>query len=196
MQLLSNKYDTVITDMTNQQKQMADIRRRVERMDTGQGNAEINNLKKDMNELEWHNHKLNLELHGIQKTEHENLLEKVNAVAASLKVPELTESDVTAVHRLPSKPDKTPGIIVRFTRQTVRDKWLQNKKKLVEAKSDVFIQENLTKQTRTLLWETKKWAEEKGFRFVWHSYGKVLVRRCEGERAVVVRSRNDLSAIA
>lgn len=110
MQLLSNKYDTVITDMTNQQKQMADIKRRVERMETSQGNAEINNLKKEMNELEWHNRKLNLELHGIQKTEHENLLEKVNAVAASLNVPELTESDVTAVHRLPSKPDKTLGL--------------------------------------------------------------------------------------
>lgn len=73
-----------------------------------------------MNELEWRNRKLHLELHGIPKTEHENLLHKVNAGSASLPLPTLSPSDVIAAHRLPSKPDKTPGVIVRFARQSFR----------------------------------------------------------------------------
>lgn len=118
-------------------------------------------------------------------------MEKVNAVAASIQMPALTGSDVTAIHRLPSRSDKIPGIIVRFSRQSVRDTWLHGRKKLRDAKSEVMIKENLTKQTRTLFWEANQWARENDVRFVWCTNDKVLMRRRDGFPAILVKSKED-----
>lgn len=195
IQMVSDKYDSVLAKLTENEKEVTVVKRRVERLHAEQGSEAISDVKKDINALEWHNRKLNLEFHGIPKTENEDLLSKVNEIAATLQLPQLEINDVTAAHRLPSKPDKTPGVIVRFTRQAVRDDWLEARKKLKEADAEVYIQENLTKQTRNLLWETKQWARESNFKFVWHSNGKVLVRRKEGDKAIVVKSQKCLETI-
>lgn len=94
---------------------------------------------------------------------------------------------------LTSNPDKTPGIVVRFARQSIRDDWFSNRHKLSVANSDVRIQENLNMQRQQLLWEAKQWPREHDFHFVWHNGGKVLARWREGE-SVVIRSRSDLTA--
>lgn len=171
---------------------MIETKQRVEGIESVQGKEQISCIKKDLDELEWQNRKLNLEFHGLPKTDKKDLLAKVNEIAGTLEVPELTHNDVTAAHRLPSKPDKTPAVIVRFARQATRNAWFEARKKHRETESDVYIQANMTKQTRTLLWETKQWAQERNFRFVWHNNGKVLIRRNEGDRAIVVRSKHDL----
>lgn len=195
VQMVSDKYDSVLAKLTENERDIAEVKRRVDRVQAEQGGEAISDVKKDINELEWHNRKLNLEFHGIPKSENEDVLSKVNELATTLKLPQLEINDVTAAHRLPSKPDKTPGVIVRFTRQAVRDNWFEARKKLKTADSDVYIQENLTKQTRKLLWETKQWARESNFQFVWHSNGKVLVRRTEGDKAIVVKSQRSLETI-
>lgn len=195
VQMVYDKYDSVLEKLTENERDVADVKRRVERIQAEQGGEAISDVKKDINELEWHNRKLNLEFHGIPKTEKEDVLSKVNEIAATLQLPQLEINDVTAAHRLPSKPDKTPGVIVRFTRQAVRDDWFEARKKLKAADSAVYIQENLTKQTRKLLWETKQWARENNFRFVWHSNGRVLVRRREGDKTIVIKSQRSLEAI-
>lgn len=119
-----------------------------------------------MNDLEWRSRKLNLELHGIDKSENENLLQKVNKIAAKLELAPLVETDITAVHRLPGKPDKVPGIIVRFTKPSTRNAWLHAKKKLNKDRSDPFILENLTKHNRALLQTAKDWASNRQYAYV------------------------------
>lgn len=127
---------------------------------------------------------------------HEDLLEKVNTIAASIAMPALTGNDVTAIHHRPSKADMTPGIIVRFSRQSVRDSCLHSSKKLRDAKSEMMIQENLTKQTRTLLWEAKQWVRENDVCVVWCANAKVLMRRKDGFPAVLAKRREDFSKFA
>lgn len=105
----------------------------------------------------------------------------VNSVGAKLNGPALSGSDISALHRLPAKPDKIPGIIVRFTQQSVRDQWWNGQMVLRRSnghrrRDTVFIQENLTKQNRALLCMTTEWARNRNFRFVWHAGGKILVR--------------------
>lgn len=198
VQMMSEKFDTALAELSQHENSLADMKKRIEKFEGNQSSGQIEDIKKEINELEKHNRKLNLEIHGIKKTDNEDLLAKVNKCVESLELPQLTTCDVTAIHRLPSKPDKTPGIIVRFARQAVRDDWFNNRKKLKEAhkNENVYIQENLTKQTRTLLWEAKQWALDKNYRFVWQSGGKVLIRKKEGDTAVVVKSKNHLMTLA
>lgn len=123
------------------------------------------------------------------------MLEKVNSVAEKLDVPDVTMNEVAAVHRLPSRPDKIPGIIVRFFHQETKDQWLNKRSTLRKMKSNVYIQENLTKSDRALLWEAREWAKRTNYQYVWYRNGNVLVRKRDREQVHVIRSFDDLQKL-
>ncbi|KAH8029053.1 hypothetical protein HPB51_022173 [Rhipicephalus microplus] len=193
IQLMSDKYDEMLTRLAAQEKDTKEIRKRLERLeqDTCASDDASKKLEADLNELEWRSRKFNLEIHGVSVSEGENLLAKVNSVASMIDVCALDAADVAAIHRLPCKFGKTPGIIVRYVRQSVRDEWLHNRSKLREKKSSLFIQENLTSQSRQLLREAKEWARENRYKYAWHKNGKILLRKSDGDSVLVVRHRTD-----
>lgn len=194
LQVLSDLYDNVISRTEQNEREVKELKKRVEMVEAR--DSEVAQLIDDLDNLEWRNRRLNLEFHGIPETVNENLLDKVNALTAKNKLPALTGSDVVAVHRLPAKKDKTAGIICRFARQADRDAWWQKRKKLQETNGKIFILENLTKRTRALLFETKTWAKVKNYKYVWHNNNRVLVRKADGLNKQVVRSADDLDKLA
>lgn len=193
VQMMSEKYDELLNRLENQERQTKEIHKKVDAIEVQcKMNAdEKKALQVELNDLEWRNRKLNLEFHGIQVTESENLLQKVNNLADVMNVPKLSEMEVAAIHRLPAKPGKIPGIIVRYVRQAVRDQWLEKRHKLKEEGCRVIVLENLTSCNRQLLKAAKEWAKENGFQYAWHRNGRVFVRKTNGERAIVVRNTND-----
>lgn len=100
--------------------------------------------------------KQNLEFHGICQTDNEDLVQKVNDVAKKVKVPALGTDDILAIHRLPAKPGKTPGIIVRFSKQHTSEEWFEMRHDLRNTTYSTYIQEKLTKMSKDLLFEAKK----------------------------------------
>lgn len=198
IQLMSDKYDEILNKQVQQDREIGSLRQRVETLEKKPccDNAQVKELESSLNNLEMHSRKHNIEVHGVPRTPNENLLLKLNGIAKSANLPELSVNDVDAVHRLPAKPGKEPGIVVRFVRQSQRDAWLDARKVLKNVKSTVTIVENMTKQQRDLLRSTRTWAAENDYRFTWHSNGKVLVRKAEGARAVVIRSKDDLLELA
>lgn len=86
-------------------------------------------------------------------------------------------------------------MICRFATQAKRDLWWQNKNKIRSSGNDSYVMENLTKRTRELLFETKNWAKSNNFKYVWHSNGRVLVRKIDGERPLVISSVYDLEKL-
>lgn len=193
LQFLSEQYDELQQRTERNENEIKELKRRTERLEGNE--SDVNQLQAEIDQLEWRNHRLNLEFHGIQYSEKENLLEKLNKVAMKLELPQLSESDVVSVHRLPSKKEKIPGIICRFAKQADRDRWWKSRKKLRESKDDVFLLENVTKRTRDLLFETKIWAKRANYKYVWHSNSRVLVRKADGERAVAVSTARDLDKL-
>lgn len=171
------------------------LKMRVNGIERTENLSQIAQLKIDMNDLEWRGRRLNLELYGIPKTDNKELLNKINAVAKKLDVPELTERDVVNVHRLPSKEGKVPGIIVQFSSQNVRDDWFDKRKISKRTQDKEFILESLTKQSQELHWHTREWAKEKNVEYVWHKNRKILIRKKDGERAIHNKSEEDLSAL-
>lgn len=194
IQLMSDKYDEVLVRMEAQELELKNLKKRVDVIEHKKQDETIKQLTLEIQDLEWRSRRLNLEFHGIPRTDNEDLLIKINEQTANrLGVPELTKSDVVAIHRLPSKPDKIPAVIVRFSSQTTRDNWLGKKNKL--RGTDTYIAENMTKQTRALLTTTRDWARQKGYRYTWHKNGKVFLRKTDGDRALLIRTRDDLTAI-
>lgn len=192
IQHMSEKYDELLASVQRQDRDIKELSRRVKGIEEAETHKQLEKLKHEMNELEWHSRKMNLEVHGITTTENENLLLKINEVAKKLDVPELVDDDVVALHRLPSKPDKVPGIIVRFATQKTRDAWIEKRGVLRRTREHVYLQENMTKHNRALLWTVKEWARERQFQFAWHRNNKIFLRKENGARALLIRGEDDL----
>lgn len=112
-----------------------------------------------------------------------------------LDEPELSGEDVITTHRLRARQDKVPGIIVRCACQSVRDKWLDCRRKLTRSEAVVHIKENQTKENKALLWATIEWAKGSHYQYVWHRDGKIFVSKSGGERAIPVKCEVDLIAL-
>lgn len=193
VEMLSEKYDDVLSQLKRQDRDITSLRKRVEELENSDSAKEIKNLKKEVNELEQYGRRQNLEVHGIPQSENENLLTKLNDVAVKLSLAQLTERDVEAIHRLPSKPDKIPVVLVRFSSRGTKETWLSKKREIREARHQVYFHENLTRQNKKLLWMAKTKAEEMHFRFVWTANGKLFARKRPGDRVIKIECEDDLA---
>ncbi|KAG0411941.1 hypothetical protein HPB47_010915 [Ixodes persulcatus] len=159
--MISDQYDDILHRLNEQENDIKDLKKRVDKIERADAANEVRELRSELNELEWRSRQKNIEIHGVLETEGEDLLGVVKSVASKLGVEELKTEEVSAVHRLPSKPGKTRGIIVSFARQETRDAWLSKKRVLNRSSGSgrLFITENMTKQGRTLLWQAREWAK-------------------------------------
>lgn len=196
VQTMSDQYDTILQHITRQDKDIAELRKRVDAIESREPLLDSEQIMKDINDLEWQSRKLNLEFHGISESENEDLLSKVNAVTSKVSLPALTVSDVAAVHRLPAAKDKVPAILVRFSRQSHKDLFLSKRAELNQMKTNCFMLENLTKRNKELLRDAKNWAKNNNFKYVWHRNGKIFVRQRDGANAIHVACTADLDKAA
>lgn len=191
VQKLSDKYDEVLKQISKHGNDIETLKQRVKVLEQKENEMEIDKLKHDLNELEWRCRSQNLEIHGVPETANEDLMTKLNEVAQMLDVPQLSANELVSLHRLPSRADKVPGIIARFVSRSTRDLWLENRLKLKGKDGKTHLTENLTKHDKNLLWATKQWAKNNGFKFAWHRNGKTFVRK-EGTSAIPISTENDL----
>lgn len=75
VQMLSDKYDSVLAAIKEQDNKLSDLKRKVDSGEPSSNTKEIRDVKGELNELERHNRKINLEFHGIRQTDIANLLE-------------------------------------------------------------------------------------------------------------------------
>jgi len=60
----------------------------------------------------------------------------------------------------------------------------------------VFINEHLTQCVKTILWNAKKVAREKNYRFAWTRDGKVFMKKAfDSEHSVRITSLEDLDKL-
>ncbi|XP_037529384.1 uncharacterized protein LOC119406724 [Rhipicephalus sanguineus] len=193
LQFWSEQYDELRQITEKHEQEIKELRRRTETLEKNEN--DVNQLQAEIDALEWKSRRLNLEFHGIKQTEKENLIEKLNELATQLELPQLSANDVVAVHRLPSKKDKIPGIICRFVKQTDRDRWWLNRKKLRDRNDVVFMKENVQNEHVLFCLKQKNWAKRAMHKYVWHNNGRVLVRKADGEQAVVISTADDLDKL-
>ncbi|CAN7994975.1 unnamed protein product [Ixodes pacificus] len=195
VQLLSDQFDSIQRRLENHDQEIKDVKHRVEKIEKSSGPQALAQLQLDVDALEWRSRRLNIEIHGIPDTDGEDLLSKVNDLAVRLEVGTLAGEDISAVHRLPARPGRTRGIIVRFARQELRDTWLAKRGVLRNSEHRVFICENMTSRSRGLLSAAKEWLKQSGYKYAWHANGKILVRRATGDSATIIKCEDDLRVL-
>ncbi|KAH7945544.1 hypothetical protein HPB49_012180 [Dermacentor silvarum] len=192
VQMLSDKYDEFATRLNKQDQAINNLQKKVTEIEAGNAREEMPRLKKELNELQQYSRRQNLEVHGIQVITNENLLAVVNSVGESLGLQELTDSDIDSIHRLPSRPNRVPPIIIRFATRKMKEQWKAKAKLLRERESDVRFFENLTPLNKKLLYLARAKAVEIGYEFVWEHRGTVLTRKKPGNSAIKISTESDL----
>lgn len=91
----------------------------------------------------------------------------------TIEVEALAARDIIALHKLPAKAGKVPGIIIRFSHLALRDVWLAKRQALKNSK-DIYMCENMTAWSRKILTAVKEWMKESGFKYAWHVNGFFL----------------------
>lgn len=194
VQMMSDKYDTILSNLNKQASDIAVLQKKVETIE--QGNVpDTKELQLQLNELQQYSRKQNMEVYGFKEEAHENLLEKMNGLASKLELPQLANSDFEALHRLSTRKGKESRVLVRFASTHLKETWMQSRSRLSTEEPDMRFVDNLTPMNKRLLWLAREKGKEKGYAFVWQKNGHVLVRKAEGQNAIRIRDENDLSKI-
>jgi uncharacterized protein YoxC len=207
LSLLSDKYDTLITEH-NQSKQKI---QKLENTVTSLTNKCIHldkcnsAIEQKISELEQATRKNNIEIVGVEHLPGENVKEIITKIGNIINV---NCDDIEWVRRTrPLKAGSKPApIIVGFksTGTHSRDAWLVHRRRVSETTSNtvtsgldtsrIYINEDLTKAARALLWTTK--STLRGiYKYIWVSNGRILVKKSDGDKSMCVRSESDVTEL-
>ena len=99
------------------------------------------------------------------------------------------------------KPKKSRPILVKFKENKTRNFVYRNKRKLRSVGQDssesnrIFINKNLCKESKALFRKANELKKEKNYRFIWTSYGKILLKKKKNDKTICIKCTNDLSLV-
>ncbi|CAN7999519.1 unnamed protein product [Ixodes pacificus] len=198
----SGQYDQLLVEMTTSKKEINDLKAEMTQLKNvvSENAACISHLQVELNDAEQYNRLPNLEIHGMPVSTNEDLKKSVFDLADKLSIPSFQPSDVVAVHRLPSKKDKIPPILVRFSSSAAREIWMKARsglRELAQARTlpQLYFNENLTQINRNLFWKARTRGKEKRFKYVWVRNGKIFAKRQDEATPVRISCEHDLELI-
>lgn len=160
---------------------------------------ELQAIKHVLNDNEQKTLNNNIIIQGIPAKENENIQGIVEKIAKSLKV----VSKVQLAYRMGgAKPNKAnPPIRITFESQEDKKKWMMAKKNSeltteiigqFATPEPIYINHDLTKQNFQLFREAKQFKKDNNFKYLWVSNGKILLRKTDVSKTILVRSSEDL----
>lgn len=163
---------------------------------------ELNKLREEVCSQQQYSRRNTVDIQGVPETKQENIVEVVKRVAKVLRF-ELKTEMIDAVHRLPGdrRDSKPRGIILKFVRRLDCDDLLKLAKVKrgffaselgLQSESKVYVNPSLCKMYRELLYLAKNAVRDGFIKFAWHSNGRILVRRREGQPAIHITTRDQL----
>lgn len=158
----------------------------------------FNALEQRMNENEQKQLANKVEIIGVPQKEEENLQSIMSTIATALT---MNKDDVKIAERQPSRVGK-PGIILMAMKDSdSKTKWISaaKEKRLNSSvmpgggstQEKIFVREALTQYNKNLLWKTKQQLKEK-FKYVWCKNGKIMARKNDKSKMVIIRSEVDI----
>ena len=213
------KYEDLKTNYENLQKINKKQAEEIENLQAQSTNLEVRGANDEgkLDDIEQYGRRQNLEIVGIPTKPGENTNKIVQEVAKLMKI-NLSEDQISTSHRLPApqRPKNndtssgsrkilaSPPIIARFLSRDVRNSLYANRKLLrdanlkeffVDGTTQIFVNENLTRFRKNLLWRTKQKAKDNGFKYVWTRNGNICVRLSENCDAIMIKNEQDLDLI-
>ena len=125
--------------------------------------------------------------------------------------PQSDQVDIVEAHRIGSitdsdeQPRAFRTLLVKFKNRKLRDQVYKNKKRLrgidtvklglSGAKQKVFINENLSRETKILFRKANDIKKKLSWKFIWSNYGIIFLRKNEDSKVVRVTTESDLKNI-
>uniref|UniRef100_A0A2H1WRH6 SFRICE_041476 n=1 Tax=Spodoptera frugiperda TaxID=7108 RepID=A0A2H1WRH6_SPOFR len=149
----------------------------------------------------------NIEICGLEEQKNENPADTVKTIASKLGVDsgmiaEAMRVGVETKSESKQRENKPRPIVITLATRSERDKWLATRKSHQLTNDDIFangnkqriyINEDLTKYTRNLLWTAKNELKPK-FKYIWVQNGRVLIKK-DDPNDTKIRSIRTLSDI-
>lgn len=198
MMLLSEKYDDVLSDLKTLQQENTSLK------------SHIKTLDEKIEHFEKNARSTMIELRNVPVAVPENkeqLIEIAKKIGNVIKVP-ILDSDIRDVSRLKLKDKPIGPIIVDFTSTIKREQFIKatgsynkaNREKrlsttnlnMVGPAKPVYVAESLTAAIRRLHYITRLFAKKHNYEHCWTSFGKVFLKRKEGQPRLRVNCEEDL----
>lgn len=201
VETMSSQYDALVTKFEALEK------------DNQLYKARIKSLETKIDILERDSKSTSIELRNIPKPDDENkqsLFTIIKNIALALgSVPQIQDTEIRDIFRT-----KTKAIVVNFTTTTTKENLVQrykdyNKEKrqsnqpslntstlnLPGPNKTVFLSEALTTKARRIFYFTRELVKNRKIVATWTSYGKVYIRKEEGQPPVRVSDEGELANI-
>lgn len=207
LSLLSDKYDSLVEEQEQSTNRIIRLEKAVENVTNKCVYLEKCNmaLEQKVQDFEQSSRKHNLVIVGVEQLPGENVKEIVTKIGDAI---DASCADIEWARR--SAPAKTGGkpasIIVGFKSAgtEARDSWLSKRRSLRDvtsssitsgsADSKVYINEDLTRGARALLWSAKQRLRG-AYKYIWVSSGKILVKKSDGDKSICVRNESDIISL-
>lgn len=199
---LSSKYDEVMARLSEAEEKNKELKTMVEAQ-----TEQIFKLESKLHATDQASRDNLIEIHGVEKVKGEKMEEAHNKVKTLFKAWNMDTSEISNAHRIYSKDDSAPPILVKFSTVISRNQALQNFKKVSDRsqglvfpnarnkEKKIYIGESLNAFYKKLLYNTKAFAKEKGYKYAWVVEGKILVRKNEGTKAIRISSMRDIETL-
>lgn len=170
-------------------------------------NRRVDDLRSEVVSWQQYSRANCVDIEGVPMGKEENIMDVVRAVARAVRF-ELKPEMIDAVHRLGRRgltPSKPPGIIIKFVRRLDKDELMRLAKiKPGFAASDagfvsenkIYIRHSMSPETRALFLWAKDIGRHHGYKFVWFSNGRILMRKVEGSSVIHVTSRSQVAQLS
>ena len=135
-------------------------------------------LEKQINNVDQYNRRENFEITGINESVKQDQLEaKVIDIINTITDDGIVEKDIQACHRLKKDKDGKSKVIVRMLNRKNTINTLKNRKKLQQKGMDnIFINENLSDATKSMIDVAKDLKRKKLLHSFWTFNGKLNIR--------------------
>lgn len=203
MTFVSNSYDVIVEKLNSFEKRFSDLNKVVK---------ENESLKRTVREqsaritaLEQQPLNKCIEIIGIPESSEEHLSDVIKTISTAIEY-NFNENDVQYIERAKWSPkDKPKNIIVCFNGKNSRDLFLSKKKNKslpttilgnnIRPNTKIYINELLCKANKKLLFETKIFAKNNNFQFVWVRDGSIYIRKAENMNYFLINDITDLEKL-
>lgn len=198
MDFISKQYE----DLKRQLKGYKNIKSKLEKLEkcVEEKDEIINDLQQRMVSGEQYSRRNHLEIGNLPVTEGEDVDQIVCGIGTKIGCP-LKVEDIAVAHRLKAKDGAVPSIIVEFVSRRTRNEFFKQRKVLAPKdknkrdKNRLYINESLCYYYRNLLKMAKERSKAAGYSYCWYANNKVLVRKAEKTKAIVIQNVEDLDKI-
>lgn len=165
----------------------------------------ISAIEQRMNEAEQFKMINIIEVAEVPVQDDENVQALATKIASKLNV---QVQNVKNAKRLNSRAGRPGAIHLEMQNEEVKTSWLAAARAIDIKAGDlisklgqehrngkIFIREALTPFHKNLLWKSKQ-ALKDIYKYVWCRYGKVMARKQDNDKVIIIRSENDLQKMA